>query len=253
MVRHGEQFISDGPRMPAHKRNEIIRRRKLNSISSKLEYRSNNFEPNQFGYKECTKDQVNSEDEKSAVVWTLSPGARMNLYHEQEIDSVTAQLCGDIESLSVAGVELGDKHAFKVSIVTIAGQVEQECLAYITSKNCYVLGRNDYLPRSDFNINITMTCTFWSSDMIYVSGEKRYEVSAANIAVDPTYYVKQSWSVNTNNNTIVSGDFPVQLMKYLLNGTRWFLSVLMSAFKNVFTVIAIFVVLYALLYVDSRH
>lgn len=212
-----------------------------NSISSKLEFRSSHFEPSQFGYRECTQEQVNSEDEKSAVVWTLSPGARMNIYHEQELDSVTTQLCNEIESLRVSGVEPDEKHAFRVSIVTIVGQVEQECLAYVTSKNCYVLGRNDYLLRSDFSINITMTCTFWSSDVVYISGEKRYEVSAQNIAVDPTYYVEKAWSINTDNNTIVNGDTPVQLMRYLLNGTRWLISLITSAFNNILTIIVILV------------
>lgn len=215
------------------------------SLSSKLEYRNNNFEPTQFGYRECTRSQVNSDDVKSAVVWTQSPGARLNIYHEQELDSVTTQLCDDIESLTVSSVVEGEKHAFKVSIISIVGTVEQECLAYISSKYCYVLGRSDYLLRSEFNINITMTCTIWSSDVIYVSGNKRYEVSAANIAVDPNYYIEKAWSINTNNNTISGSDIPIEIMKWILESTRWLGRLISSVAQNVFAIIAVVILVYA--------
>ncbi|UHM27616.1 MAG: hypothetical protein FCSFV1_gp1 [Fushun chilo suppressalis flavivirus 1] len=224
-----------------------------NAISSKLEYRQNNFEPTQYGFRECTNDEVTDEDTQSAVVWTNSPGARLNIYHEQELDSVTTQLCGDIDGLVVAAVTAGEKHAFKVSTVELGGYVEQECLAYVSSKYCYVLGRNDYLLRSEFSINLTMTCTLWSSDTIYVSGLKRYEVSAANIAVDPNYYVEKAWSVNTNNNTVINGDSPVLAMRWLLGATRWVIGLLTGIGSNLIGVIAICIAIYALLVVkDSR-
>lgn len=123
---------------------------------------------------------------------------------------------------------------------------------YVTSKRCYILGRSDYLLRADFNFTVTMTCTIWSSDTIYLAGNKRYEVSAANIAVDPSYYVEKAWSTNTNK-TIIDGNTPVAAMKWLLNIIRWFGSLLYSATQNIIMLLAIVAIAYVVVFVNNEH
>lgn len=108
-----------------------------------------------------------------------------------------------------------------------------------------MLGRNDYLLRSDFTINITMTCTLWSSDTLYVSGNKRYEVTAYDIAVDPSYYIEKSWSVNTNNNTIINGGTPVDLMRWMLSTIRWITTGVWVIFTNLLFLLAVLIACYA--------
>lgn len=222
------------------------------SIQSKIEFRSSNFEPSQFGFRLCTAQEVESEDERAAVVWTLSPGARLNIYHEQELEATTTQLCDDIDALTVSSVQQGEKHAFKTSIVTISGIVEQECLVQVGSKRCYVLGRTDYLLRSDFSINLTMTCTVWGSDTIYLMGNKKYDISASNIAVDPSYYVEKSWSTNTNN-TVINGDLPVWAMQWLLNSIRWLTSIFAGIFTNTISLVAIAIICYSAICLKGRE
>lgn len=77
--------------------------------STRIDFRSTNFEPTSFGFSDCNEKAVEANDLKSAIVWTVSPGARLNVYHQQEIDTQTTKLCDDINTwLSL--IELMKQH-----------------------------------------------------------------------------------------------------------------------------------------------